>query len=373
MPLRIAVLCEYPSLNGGERSLLSVIDSLPRDQFEFIVGAPAAGELGEELRQRSVQHVPFIVRDEDSNVLPRERVIDQLVDITAAWRPDLIHANSLSMGRLTGAAAAQLRVPCTAHLRDIIGLSAAAVADLNRNRRLVAVSRATRDFHVAQGLDASRVDVIHNGIDCSAFAPRPATGCLKAELHLPSDAFLIAAIGQIGLRKGLDVLADAAVINRDLLPPAHYLIAGERHSSKPESIAFERALIQRFADAHMADRLHMLGRRHDIPELLNEIDLLVHPARQEPFGRVLLEAAASGTPIIATDVGGTRELLGIEECAWLVPAGDAAALAAAVGQAASDQVECHRRGRAARQRVEGLFSITRQAAVLGDFWKCAVR
>jgi glycosyltransferase involved in cell wall biosynthesis len=272
------------------------------------------------------------------------------------------------MGRLTGAAASQLHIPCTAHLRDILNLSTAAVADLNRNRRLVAVSHATRDFHVAQGLAGSRVDVIYNGIDCAAFAPRAATGWLKAELRLPADAFLIAAIGQIGLRKGLDVLAGAAVVNRDRLLGAHYLIVGERHSAKPESVTFERSLIECFADAGMSDRLHMLGRRSEVPRLLNEIDLLVHPARQEPFGRVLLEAAASGVPIVASDVGGTREMLD-HDSAWLVPAGDAAVLAGAI-QDACDRPELRRsKAAAARRRILQDFAIESRAAELGRFWR----
>jgi glycosyltransferase involved in cell wall biosynthesis len=272
------------------------------------------------------------------------------------------------MGRLTGAVATDLRSPCTAHLRDIVGLSAAAVADLNYNRRLVAVSRATRDFHVAQGLDATCIDVIHNGIDCTAFAPRLATGSLRAELHLPPGAFLIASIGQIGLRKGLDVLSEAAIINRDLIPNAHYLIVGERHSTKPESIAFEQALNQRFAEAGMAQRLHLLGRRNDVPQLLNEIDLLVHPARQEPFGRVLLEAAASGVSIVATDVGGTRELLN-DKSAWLIPAGDAPNLAAAIHDAVDRPEERRLRGAAARRRGLQDFAIETRAAELGAFWR----
>lgn len=367
-PLRIAVLCEYPSLNGGERSLLAVIDQLPRSEFAFVVCAPPSGELADALRLRSLVHVPFAVRDSQAGPIPRTELIGRIVSLAGETQPHLIHANSLSMGRPTGAAAPDLRIPCTVHLRDIVGLSAAAVSDLNRNHRLVAVSHATRNFHMAQGLDGSRIEVIYNGVDCTAFAPRPASGELKSELHLHTDSFLIAAIGQIGLRKGLDVLAEAAVINRDRLPRAHYLIVGERHSAKPESIAFEQALVRRFTDARIGDRLHLLGRRDDVPRLLNEVDLLVHPARQEPFGRVLLEAAASGAPIVATDVGGTPELLN-DESAWLIPPGDAPQLAAAVRSACDHPDQRNLRTAAARRRILEHFAIESRAAELGRFWR----
>ena len=366
-PLRIALLCEYPSLNGGERSLLAIIDQLPRSDFDFLVLAPSVGDLADELRARLILHVPFSVRDRDGRVVARDGLIQQLRRVIDETQPQLVHANSLAMGRLTGAAAPQLSIPCTAHLRDILNLSAAAVADLNRNCRLVAVSHATRAFHAAQGLDAARIDVIHNGIDCDAFAPRERTGRLKSELGLPADAFLIAAIGQIGLRKGLDVLAEAAVVNREPLPCVHYLIIGERHSAKVESVQFEQSLIDTFAEAGMRDRLHVCGRRDDVPRLLNEIDLLVHPARQEPFGRVLLEAAASGTPIVATDVGGTREMLD-DACGWLVAAGDAGGLAAAIREARGDPEKRRARAERARERMVQQFAIAGRAEELGRFW-----
>ena len=369
--LRVAVVCEYPSPNGGERSLLAMIDALPRTEFEFLILAPPSGDLADELRARSILHVPFCVRDQDGRVVARDVLIQQLCRVIDETQPHLLHANSLAMGRLTGAAAALLPIPCTAHLRDILNLSAAAVADLNRNHRLVAVSQATRAFHAAQGLDAARIDVIHNGIDCDTFAPRESTGWLKADLGFPADAFLIASIGQIGLRKGLDVLAAAAVLNRDALSCVHYLIVGERHSAKAESVQFEQSLIDTFAEAGMQDRLHVLGRRDDVPQLLNEIDLLVHPARQEPFGRVLLEAAASGAPVAATDVGGTRELLG-NACGWLVAAGDSGGLAAAMREACGDPEERQVRARRARERIVQKFAIAERAEELGRFWSAAL-
>lgn len=368
-PLRIAVVCEYPSVNGGERSLLAVIDALPDDEFEFVLCAPPRGPFADELARRDLEHIPFDVRDESGQRLPRPASIVRLRAAMQSARPQLVHANSLAMGRLTGAA--ELGLPSTAHLRDILNLSAAAIADLNRNRRLVAVSRRTRDHHVSQGLDAALVDVIYNGIDCRTFAPRPAADSLKQQLGLPQHTFLAATIGQIGLRKGIDVLAEAAVRHRDALPHVHYIVIGERHSSKDETVQLDRSLSAIFAAAGMAGRLHRLGRRNDVPQLLNEVDLLIHPARQEPFGRVLLEAAASGVPIVATDTGGTREMLPDESAAWLVPPNDATALAAAIREACLNQDARAQRSTNARDIIESRFAIADRAAELGRFWIAA--
>ena len=85
---------------------------------------------------------------------PVERLLEEIALAIRRARPDLLHGNSLSMARLTGSIAPTIAAVCTAHLRDIIGLSAAAVEQVNANRALVAVSKAVRDFHAAQGVDA---------------------------------------------------------------------------------------------------------------------------------------------------------------------------------------------------------------------------
>jgi glycosyltransferase involved in cell wall biosynthesis len=272
------------------------------------------------------------------------------------------------MGRLTGAIASLLDAACVAHLRDIIRLSRAAVADLNRNRRLLAVSRATRDSHVAAGLQCDRVRVVYNGIDCDVFQPRLRAGWLRAELGLPASAFLIAAIGQIGIRKGQDVLANAAAQLANRLSDAHFVLVGERNSGKREAIEFETNVVEQFHAAGLSARFQRLGYRDDIPLLLNEVDLVVHPARQEPLGRVLLEAAAAGCPIIATDVGGTAEILEHGHSAILVPPDDAQLLAEAIAELHDDAAKRKRYAEAARERVVSEFSIASAARTLADAW-----
>lgn len=370
MALRVAILCEYPTLNGGERSMLACIDRLVGEDVRFTFLAPGCGPLAAELQRRDVRHVPFDVRA-DGEKLPRRAVIDRLVNLCAEGF-DLLHANSLAMGRLSGAAATRLSIPCTAHLRDILKLSPAATGDLNGNAKLVAVSQAVRDFHVAQGLAAGRVNVIYNGIDAAVFCPRARTGGLRCELGLPRSALLIAAIGQICLRKGQDVFADAAVRIAGAVPQAHFLLIGARHSAKAESVEFEAAIEERFAAAGLAGRYHALGERDDIPELLNEIDMLIHAARQEPFGRVLLEAAAAGVPIVATDVGGTSEMLTDGLHAVLVGAGDPQAIAEAALRLADEGELAARMGRAARKHVVERFPIEHASRAMLAFWKQAV-
>ena len=355
---RVAVAFEYPSAHGGERSFLSV---LPRlwDRFDIAALAPPTGELADLLRAAGVSVTACDVRDPGS-LLPAVRGVS----------PALIHGNSLSAGRALGRGAGELPCPATAHLRDILNLSAAATRDLGRCERLVAVSAATRDHHVARGLPADRVTVVHNGIDPAAFLGGLDRGdCrrdVRAELGVPADAPLVLAVGQIGLRKGWDVLARAAGLV-DAAPPPVFVCVGERWSRKAESVRFEADAFSRL-ERNAPGRVRRLGTRGDVARLMLAADVLAHPARQEPFGRVLLEAATAGLPVAASPVGGTREMLGDAFAAF--PSGDAAGLAAVLSRLLNGPAERDRLAAAAATRA-ARFTVGAAAAGLAAVWDAA--
>jgi glycosyltransferase involved in cell wall biosynthesis len=284
----------------------------------------------------------------------------------------LLHANSLSMSRKLGAVADQLPVPATGHLRDMMRLSSTAIAALNRLQALIAVSDATRQFHLAQGMHPDRLQRIYNGIDARQFAPRPRTGSLLQELKLPEETLLAGIVGQICLRKAHDIFAQAAVRLQTDFPRLHYVIIGERYSTKPESVEFDRQISACFQQAGMPERLHRLGRRHDLPALYPELDLLVHPARQEPLRRVLLEAGACGVPVVATSVGGTPEIFSPEE-ASLVSPNDPVPLADGIHGILIDLPAARQRARQACSTILQRFSLDTAAQAHRQLWRSVAR
>jgi len=348
--------------------MLATLDGLRREGFAPCVIAPPQGPLADELRRRDVEVLPFDSRDESGKPLSLDQRRQRLAELLENSGTELLHANSLSMGRLSGPGAAELNIPSIAHLRDIIKLSRQAIVDLNQHRRLLAVSGATRDFHVAAGLDGTKAHVLHNGVDLELFAPREPDGYLHRELGLPEDAVLIGTIGQICLRKGHDVLAAAARIVTARIPRAHFLIVGNRHSRKDESVRFEEDL-KAVAD-ELSTQVHLLGVRDDIDRLLGELTVLAHAARQEPLGRVLLESAAAGVAVVATDVGGTAEIFPPEkEAALIVPPDDAEAMTAGIERLIIDDDLRQRTAAAARRRAEEAFDIEMAVAGLVEHYR----
>ncbi len=366
---RLLILCEYPTLLGGERSMLATLPAVAAAGFHVQVVAPSAGVLAEALCERGFSHLPLRTHEDGGERLPLDQMRSELATLFQRERPELVHGNSLSMARIAGPVAADCRVTSIGHLRDIAKLSRQAIEDLNEHRLLVAVSEATRDFHIAQGLDGRKCVVAYNGVDLNEFYPRPPIGYLHRELGLPPSARLIAMIGQLGLRKGTDVALAAAAAVAAEVPDVHWLVIGERTSNKEESRDYEAQLRSIANEVPLSGRVHFLGQRRDVSQLLAECELLVHAARQEPLGRVLLESAASALAVVATDVGGTREIFPTEaDGALLVPADDHVALANAVRELLRNEERRLLLGAGGRRRAERQFDIRQAAARLVEIY-----
>jgi glycosyltransferase involved in cell wall biosynthesis len=355
---RVLILCEYPTLLGGERSMLATVPAVRDAGFDVYVMAPAGGPLAVALHKANVSHIPWQVQGENGERLHLDRLRANVADIIREIQPQLLHANSLSVSRIAGPVAAACGVPSIGHIRDIITLSRQAIEDVNANRRLVAVSDATRQYHINQGIAAAKCIVSPNGVDVDELQPRPPNGYLHRELRLSDQAQLVTSVGQLGSRKGVDVVLRAASLIAEHMANTHWLIVGERTSNKPESRDFALKLEAAAHVPPVSGRVHFLGSRNDVPQLLNECALLVHGARQEPLGRVLLEAAASGVAVVATDVGGTREIFPAElDGAILVPPDDERALAEATLALLENEPRRQSLARAARRRAEVAFDI----------------
>ena len=327
---KVLVFGEYGALNGGENSLLATIPFLKEAGWQVMAAVPSDSEFSFALEDEGVTVYPLWFKGLAGDRLSQEQIRFALSNLISEVAPDLVHANSLSMSRLLGPVARELNVPSLGHLRDIIKCSAKAIADINCLDRIIAVSAATANFHEARGMEKTKLRVVHNGVDLERFRPPetrfvgdaaagPATG-IREELGLSSTAFLAICIGQIGMRKGVESVLEVMEEPIAKQDDVHLLLVGERHSQKAEAIEYERQLHET-TDQFPSGHVHWLGRRIDVARLMRECNLLVHMPRQEPLGRVLLEAAASGLPMVTTDAGGTREILiGLEEL--IVPVSD---------------------------------------------------
>ncbi|MBD3221883.1 glycosyltransferase [bacterium] len=215
-------------------------------------------------------------------------------------------------------------------------------------------------------LDADRVHVVLNGLDLERWPPRwdpdvKARGrALRAELGIAEGVPLLLAVGAFSPQKDLGGLLEAMTSVHRRVPAAHLLLLGD---------GFLRPEIEARRDAlGLTPAVRMPGFRRDVAAAMAAADLLVLSSVNEGMARVLIEAAASGLPVVATDVSGTRLAVRHDTTGMVVAPADPAALADAVVTLLTDPDRRRRMGRSGRRLAEDRFAADRMldetAAVL---------
>ena len=206
-----------------------------------------------------------------------------------------------------------------------------------------------------------RVLAIGNGVDPTRFDPDKvgAGDTARAELGIPTDAFVIGMIGRQVREKGVAEFLVAATELARRHPAAYFLLVGARLASDHAGgVDTEFAA----ARAALGPRLVAPGLRADVPELLAAMDLFCLPSWREGMPRTIIEAMMMGKPVLATDIRGAREEVVAEETGLLVPTRSPAALAAAMERFIADPEWGRRLGRAGRDRALLLYDENRVVA-----------
>ena len=219
--------------------------------------------------------------------------------------------------------------------------------------RVLCVSDGVRQSFEAAGVAPERLVVVRNGI-AEPTAVAEAEPGFRASLDLPVDSRLVLTVGRFTHQKGYDVLLNAVPAVLDHVPGARFLWVGDGGLQGELTAEVERR--------GLAGAVRLLGRRADVPALMAAADVLVLPSRFEGLPLVVLEAFASGLPVVATRVVGTEEAVCDSETGWLVVPEDPAALTAAVLEALCDTAEAARRARAARADFDARWTADRMAA-----------
>jgi len=327
-------------VSGGERVLLTMLQVLDGTRYEPHVLCPGDAELS---RMVAALDVPCIV------LPPLQARITwrpgRLLRYAASlWRgilatrqavlklePDLIHANSLRAGVVATIATIGTDRKVIWHVHDIlpkhpVSTAIRLLAYMSKRTYLLAVSHSAARAFCRRLPFKNRVQTVYNGIDLNRFPLKaPGGSTFRREVGIAEDAFLVCAVGQICARKGLIELVNAFSKVCGQAPGMHLAIVGRVVFAHEEDNC--RLLVRTVASAGLTDRVHFTGERSDVASVLQASDLLVLNSVEEPFGLVLVESMSSGTPVLATRVGGIPEIVRDSENGWLVEKGDIAALA----------------------------------------------
>lgn len=222
------------------------------------------------------------------------------------------------------------RLRMTIALRRMIERSVAKVAE-----RVIVPSEYLKKVVMLWGVDPGRIVVIRNGLPAIAFPTREEA---RGALHVDPSTFLVVSIGRLSPWKGFPSVINAFVRIRVRNPGVRLVIIGD---GTPK----ERKALESEIEKHgLEEYVTMTGAlpREEVLRYLAAADLFVLNTFYEGFSHQILEAMASGTPVVTTDAGGNAEIVRDRENARLVPFNDDAAIAEAILELSADPVECAR-------------------------------
>ncbi len=354
-PRRIGLGITELEVGGAERCLVELATRLDRRRFEPRVFAlsppppPGQTQLIDRLASAGVA-VTFLggrgAADAPRTVKRfRQALLDDRIELLQTF---LFHANVLG-------ALAVRRLPA---VRLCWGIRVAepgrrwrdwaARRLLGRVDRHACVSRDVAAFWARRmRIGPERVVVIPNGVDLARH--QAAAPIDWAILGLPADARLIVCVGRVDEQKNTAWLVELAPELLAKLPKHHLVCIGQGPLLEP--------LQRRSAELGLADRIHLVGWRADVPAILAASELLVLPSRWEGMPNVVLEAMAAGLPVVATRAEGVCELLGPSAGPQTAPLGDRGAFAANILALAGDASLRQRLGEQNCARAAAEFSL----------------
>ena len=219
-------------------------------------------------------------------------------------------------------------------------------------------------MHVRNGFDQTRMCSIPTGVDLQELRSGSHGSRLREELSLPADAVLVGMVGFLRFEKGALHFVEAAKHLLQSVKHCWFCIAGDG--------PIEEKLRARICELGLEDRVHLLGYREDVPQILSALDVLVLPTTGgEGISQVVLQALGLEKPVVATDTGGTKEVVVHGHTGLLVPPADALALAQGVEQVIKDVDASRQMGINGRRLVEKSYGLDHMIEATERFYRTA--
>ncbi|MBN2622857.1 MAG: glycosyltransferase family 4 protein [Acidimicrobiales bacterium] len=366
------------TVDSSLRYLLHPQLTAVRDRGGDIAGISAPGPYADALTAEGIRHLPLGASTRSMNPLADLRAAVELWRVLRRERPDVLHTHNPKpglYGRVVGRLAGVPVVVNTCHglyatdtdpwPKRAVVLALEALAARFSDAELV---QSEEDLDLLVRWHASprrRTHLLGNGVDLRRFRPDVLAPAERAEVRARdigarADQVVVGMVGRQVAEKGLIELFEAA---RDLGDRYVVVVVGPDDPDKPD--ALDRATIRAAAE----DGVRFLGMRDDVDRLYGAMDLFVLPSWREGFPRAAMEAAASGLPVVATDVRGCRQVVEHGETGLLVPVRDAGALAAAIRALGEDAARRAHMGAAAVARAHAHFDERRVVDIVIDTYR----
>ena len=376
--VRVLVVSASPLVWGAERSLLGLAPLLAQRGIALTLASPP-GQMSEAWCGLGLPHVewdapPRLGLRTASDGRPGARALAKEMATTVrsarqlarlARQADVIHSNSLWIHLDCALAGRISRRPVVLELHDLVrpGLGRRVLrAAVRLASRTVAVSRAVAD---TVGPAAGGLRVIPQAVDTERFHPGPPDASWRARLSSRPDQPIIGVVGRVDPEKGITTVVQAMAMLAGPAGRSHLAVVG---APALDDGTYEAALRVEASDL-LGDRQRFVGPVEEVPAVLRALDVLVNASASEPFGLSVLEAQASGVPVIGTDAGGIPEFVTDGETGLLVAPGRPEALAAGLSRILDEPGLRHDLVAAARSAAVAQHALAVRADALAGIYR----
>jgi glycosyltransferase involved in cell wall biosynthesis len=370
-PRRLRVLhvvTTFSVSSGAAENVRLTLKLLPRDRFQVFFAFPP-GESLEPLVEGDVTRLP--VRHLVRPIRPWRDLAAfvTIYRLCREWRFDVVHTHNSKDGVLGRWAAFAARVPLIVHTVHNIPFRASRNALVNRiyatierytariTDVILAVSTENVREYVDHGItETSRIRVVYSGLELERYRAPISQDEARRRLGLPDATAMVGWVGRFNHQKDPITFIHAARDVREQFPGVRFVVCGDDPLSQELAVEVQK-LAQRLG---IADYVHFLGFRHDLPEVLRAVDVVMHSSRYEGMGRTVCEALLCDRPVAGTAVDGVREVIvsGVRG-GILVPPARPAELAAATLALLRDRERAWALAAAGRSWVEANLSVKR--------------
>jgi glycosyltransferase involved in cell wall biosynthesis len=323
--MRILLANHTGAWSGAEVSLMRLAHGL-RNHHELAVACPDEGRLAREVEQAGLRRLSLPPVDASLRLHPVRTPVGMrqlgsggaaLASAARAFEPDVVHANTPRVGIMAGLGLRGDSPPFVVRAHEHLPLSRVGKAIRTLIVRTASSVAAVSDFTAAkfnEGLPRAVATRVYNSIDHERFdrdsvAPSP----LRDELGLGPSAVVIGQVAQITPWKGQDESIRTLAALRAQGIDAHLVLVGQvafggKHV-RFDNHGFLGSLEHLVDELGVRDSVHFLGQRDDVPEIIRGLELTMLPSWEEPFGLVIVESLALGTPVLVNDTGAGPELV----------------------------------------------------------------
>jgi len=341
--LNVLYINHSSQISGAEVVLINLLNLVKQKNVYPIVILPQNGKLAKKIRKEKIQveivPIPFLVRTCNPLILINYFInyflfSKSFYKIIKKYQIRIIHANSFQAAFYSLLVAKLLKIPLVWHMHDILSyrlfnkifikLTSFGVS------KIICVSEAVKVNLTIFGVNSEKCKVIYNSINRSEFLNTNVIyGKFRKEYNISQDTILIGIIGQIAEWKGQEIFLNS--ISKVLIKfsKVKFIIVGDVISEKEEKY---KKTLKKFIEKNNLEKVvFFTGFREDISQIITDLNIIVHTSiKPDPLPTIIIEGMALGKPVIATDVGGVRELITPNLNGLIIPPKDSQKLSQAI-------------------------------------------